>query len=129
MSVTLLDGGTTSTAGGSNQVFDATPTKVNDGREYADVAETDFYSRQKVVVTVKGPSQQADGEYSKHRVTAKFVMPITLASGSISYMTGEFAISYHPEATSAQVAELQEMAAQLPHNADLADTITAGTLP
>lgn len=129
MSISLLDGGTTSTAGGSAQAFDRSSTSVNNGYEYTDVAETDFFARQKVIVTSRMPSLQSDGTWSKQKTSARFVQPITLADGSIAYGVARVEIEFHPEATAANVSELREMAGQLAIQAGLDDLYTAGTFP
>lgn len=129
MSINLLDGGTTSTAGGAAQTFTRTSTPVNNGYEYADVSEADHLARQKVIVTARNPVQQPDGTWSKHKVKLQFVLPITLADGTVSYCVSRSEIEYHPEATAANVTELREMNAQLNCDADFDDTIVAGTLP
>jgi hypothetical protein len=129
MSINLLDGGTTSTAGGAAQTFDRTSKPVTNGYEYTDVSETDFYARQSVVIKVKQPTLQSDGTYSKMRVTIQFVLPLTLADGSLSYGVGRAEIEYHPEASAANVAELREMAAQCCIAAGFDSVYDAGTLP
>jgi hypothetical protein len=129
MSIALTDGGTTTTAGGAAQTFDRTSTPVTNGYEYADVSEADHLARQKVVMTARNPALQADGSYSKHKTKAQFVLPITLADGSISYNVVRSEIEYHPEASAANVAELREMGAQMFISSAFDDQIVAGTLP
>jgi len=129
MSVTLLDGGTTTTAGGANQAFSRTSLPVTNGYEYADVAEADYFARQKVILTSRMPALQADGSYSKQKTSAQFVMPITLADGSISFCVARVQVEAHPETSAAQLAELREMAAQMAIQAGLDDTYKAGTFP
>lgn len=129
MSISLLDGGTTSTTGGSAQSFSRTSTPVTNGYEYADVSEADHLVRQKVICTARNPALQADGSYTKHKTKVQFVMPITLADGSISNCVTRAEIEYHPEATSAQVAELREMGAQAFIDSDFDNLVQAGTLP
>lgn len=129
MSVTLLDGGTTSTAGGTGQDFDRSSTPVTNGYEYADVSETDFFARQKVLLTSRMPSLQADGSWSKQKVSCRFVLPITLADGTISYNVARVEVEVHPEATAANLAELREMGAQMLIQAGLNDLFVAGTFP
>lgn len=129
MSISLLDGGTTSTAGGSAQDFDRSALAVTNGYEYADVSETDFFARQKVIATSRMPSLQTDGSWSKQKTSVRFVMPITLADDSIAYNVARVEIECHPESSAANLAELREMAAQLAIQAGLDDLYTAGTFP
>lgn len=129
MSITLTDGGTTSTAGGTSQSFDRTSTPVNNGYEYADISETDHLARQKVILTARNPAVQSDGSWSKHKAKGQFVFPITLADGSVSYIVSRSELEYHPEATAAQVAEAREMGAQMFISAVYDALYTAGTLP
>jgi hypothetical protein len=129
MSIALTDGGTTTTAGGAAQTFDRTSTPVNNGYEYADVSEADHLARQKVVITARNPSLQSDGSWSKHKAKSQFVLPITLADGTISYNLARVEIEYHPEASSANVDELREMGAQMLISSAFDDIYVAGTLP
>jgi hypothetical protein len=129
MSLTLLDGGTTSTAGGAAQAFSRSSTPVTNGYEYADVAEADYFARQKLVVTSRMPSLQSDGSYSKQKSSARFILPITLADGSIAYNVARVEIECHPEATAANLAELREYAGQLAMDSELDTLYTAGTFP
>lgn len=129
MSITLKDGGTTTTAGGSDQSFDRTSLSVTNGYEYADVAEADFFARQKVIATSRMPTLQADGSYSKQKTSVRFVMPITLADGTISYNVARVEIEAHPESSAANLAELREMAAQMAIQAGLDDLYVAGSFP
>jgi hypothetical protein len=129
MSISLLDGGTTTTAGGAAQDFDRTSTPVTNGYEYADVSEADHLARQKVILTARNPSLQNDGSWSKHKAKGQFVLPITLADGTISYQVIRVEVEYHPEASAANVAELREMGAQIAISSAFDDLFIAGTLP
>jgi hypothetical protein len=129
MSISLLDGGTSSTAGGSAQAFDRTSTPVNNGYEYADVAEADFFARQKVILASRMPSLQSDGTWSKQKTSCRFVSPITLADGTISYNVTRVETELHPESTAAMLTEHREFAAQLALDSELDDLYVAGTLP
>ena len=129
MSISLLDGGTTSTAGGAAQDFDRTNLPVNNGYEYADVDEADFFARQKVIIVTRSPQLQSDGTWSKQKASLRFVLPITLADGSISYNVGRVEVEYHPEATAANLAELREFCAQMAIGSGFDDVYVAGTLP
>jgi hypothetical protein len=129
MSIQLLDGGTTTTAGGAAQTFDRTNVQVNNGYEYADSDEADFFARQKVIAVARMPQEQSDGSWSKMKVSLRFIMPITLASGDIAFNVGRCEVEYHPEASSANIAEIREMIAQLAIGSGYDDIYVAGTLP
>lgn len=129
MSISLLDGGTTSTAGGAAQSFSRTATAVTNGYEYADVSEADFLARQKVILKARMPALQSTGEWSKQKLHASFVFPFDLADGTVSFSVARVEIEYHPEATAAHVAELREMVGQLAVGSGLDDLYQAGTFP
>ncbi len=129
MSVQLLDGGTTSTAGGTAQTFDRTNLAVNNGYEYADVSIADFFARQKVIITTRMPQLQSDGSWSKQKTSLRFVLPITLADGSVSYQIVRAETEVHPEASAANLAELREFGAQMFKSSSFDNVFIAGTLP
>lgn len=129
MSIVLKDGGTTATTGGTNQTFDRTNLQVNNGYEYADVAEADFFARQKVIISTRMPQLQSDGSWSKQKVSLRFVLPITLADGSVSYNVGRIETEVHPEASAANLAEIREFCAQMAISSEFDDSYIAGTLP
>lgn len=129
MSISLKDGGTTSTTGGTDQNFDRTNLPVNNGYEYADVSESDFFAREKIILAARQPQVQADGSYSKQKASLRFVLPITLASGDIAYNVVRVEVEYHPEASAANLSELREMGSQLAIGTQFDDIYTAGTLP
>jgi hypothetical protein len=129
MSIALTDGGTTTTAGGAAQTFSRTSTPVTNGNEYADASETDHLARQKVICTARNPALQSDGTWSKHKAKGQFVLPITLASGEVSYNLIRVELEYHPEASAANVAELREMGAQIAISSAFDDLFVSGTLP
>lgn len=129
MSITLLEGGTTSTAGGTGRAFARTSQPVNGGYEYADVAETDFFARRKVLITSKMPTKMADGTYSRQRTTSKVVIPGTLASGEIVMNQAEVKIDVHPELAPTLLAVLREYCVHLAKDSELDATYVAGTFP
>jgi hypothetical protein len=126
--MSLLDGGTTATTGGSAQTFSRTSRQVTNGYEYADVTEASFLARQSIVLKSRMP-QSLDGEWTKQKTHASFVCPIALADGSTVYNVARIEVEYHPESSAAQVAELREMAAQLAKQAALDSFYQAGTFP
>lgn len=129
MSITLLEGGTTTTAGGTGKAYSRTSNPVNSGYEYADVAENDFFARQKLLITSRLPQRQTDGTYSKHKTSVKVVIPFILASGELSMNTAEVKIECHPEAAATILAKLREYPTHLAKDSELDATYTAGTFP
>lgn len=129
MSITLLEGGTTSTAGGTGRVYSRTSQPVNGGYEYADVAETNFFARRKILVTSKMPVKLSDGTYSRQKTVAKIVIPGAIASGEIVNNQAEVKIDIHPELAPTLLAVLREYCVQLAKDAELDATYVAGTFP
>lgn len=129
MSITLLDGGTSSTTGGSNQEFDRTSETVNNGYAYADVAEADFFARDKIILASRMPAVQADGLYSKQKTSVKYVSPVTRTDGSIGYNVTRVETELYPESSAAQLTKHREYAAQAALDSELDDLFVAGTFP
>lgn len=129
MSIVLKAGGTTTTAGGTDQTFNRSNATVVNGNEYVDVAEADFFLREKVIISVRPPALQADGSWSKMKISARFVKPITLANGDVSFQIARHEVEVHPEASAAVLAEMREMGGQLAVSAAMNAVYTAGTLP
>lgn len=127
--IVLKDGGTTATTGGTDQTFSQTPVPVNNGYEYADVSETDHLLRQKVLISTRAHQLQSDGTYSKDKRSLRFVLPVTLADGTISFAVSRVEVEFHPEASVAQLAELREMASQMCISSAFDAVYTAGILP
>lgn len=129
MSVTLKSGGVSATTGGTDQNFVRTNTVVNNGYEYADVAEPDFFAREKVIIVTRQPQLQNDGTWSKHKVSARFTKPFVKADGSLAYNVGRSEVEYDPETPAADVDALREYVAQMAISTVLDQSYTAGTLP
>jgi hypothetical protein len=129
MSITIIDGGTTTTTGGTERAFSRTSKPVNGGYEYSDVAETNFFARRSLVLTSKMPQRQSDGTYSRQVTTSKMVIPFTRADGSVVNNVVEVKIAVDPEAAPTLLAPLREGGAQLAKDAELDATYQAGTFP
>ncbi len=113
MSISLLDGGVSSTTGGTTQTFSEIGKNVTNGIALSDTGEPDYFARAELQCSIRMPSLQSDGEYSKNKRTVKYVKPLTLASGKIVYNTISFIVDFHPESTAAQLADLREKGAQI----------------
>lgn len=129
MSITLLDGATTSTTGGTTQTFSRTNTPVNNGYEYSDVSEADFFKREKVLLSARQPTLQSNGTWSKQKSYARYVKPLTKADGTVVYNGIRVEIDYDPETPAADLAELREKGAQMAKASQFNDLYVAGTLP
>lgn len=113
MAKVLKHGGTTTTASGTDQTFALSAETITNGVVLVDSGNDDFLSREKVNMTSRSPRLQSDGTYTAAKMSASLVIPITLADGTTSFCTARVEITYHPEATSAIVAELREKGAQM----------------
>lgn len=129
MSITLLNGGTTTTSGGTAQVFEVSGETITDGRVLVDVGEADFFARNKLNITSRSPSQQSDGTWSKSKRTVVLVIPFTRADGSTVYNTTRVEVSFDPETTSAELADLRERGAQLLKDSEFDTFYSVGQLP
>lgn len=129
MSITMLEGGTTTTAGGTGRTFSRTSQPVNGGYEYADVADANFFTRRKVIITSKMPALQSDGTYSKMKTSSKIVIPFSCANGKIVMNQAEFKLDCHPEAAATLLSALREYGVHLAKDAELDATYVAGTFP
>ena len=129
MPITLLNGGTTATTGGTDQIFERTNEQVVNGHSFSDTAEADFFKRKKLTLSCRGPYKGGDGLWKSQVNKTSYAQPITLADGTIHYNVARNEIAYHPQSTAAQIAELREMNAQLCKDAELNPFYGAGTLP
>lgn len=129
MSITVTEGGTTTTAGGTGRAFSRTSKPVNNGYEYSDVAETDFFARRSLIITSKMPQKQSDGTWSRQKTSVKGVIPFTKANGDVVNNLIEVKTDVDPEAAPTLLAVLREYGAQLSKDAELDATYNAGTFP
>lgn len=127
MQITLKASGTTATTGGTDNVFSETSKKLSQGKILVDADVADFFARPEIQVSCRVPFEQTDGTYCKQRNIARFVIPDTLADGSVVYNFAEIHIEYHPESY-ASLSLLREMAGQLAMNAGLDSFYETGSL-
>lgn len=129
MNVTLLDGGTTATTGGTSQLFSESGETVANGRVLVDAAEADYFSREKIICTSRLPARQSDGSYSKQKTKVQYVVPEIAADGEILYHLVRNEIEVHPKSAdaAAMLAKLREMGAQLYKDSELNALYTTGS--
>lgn len=129
MSKTLLDGGSTTTSGGTNQVFEESGEKLANGVVLVDSGEANYFSRSKINMTSRVPSVQSNGLYSNAKRSATYVMPMTLADGVTTvYNSVRIEVSIHPESAASDLAELREKGAQILVDAEFDNFYTYGSL-
>jgi hypothetical protein len=129
MSLTLKEGSTYTPAGGSDVVFSRNGESIANGVVLGNVAELDFFAREKVIVTTRPPQLQSDGEYSKLKVSAREIRPQVLASGKTVYNLVRTEIEIHPEAGAAELASLRSSGIALLHDAEMDSVWQTGALP
>jgi len=116
--LTLLTGATITPSGGTTQTFAPTGTNVSNGIEVSDVASTDYITQNRVQCKSKMPTY-SNGEYSKMKCSATFLMPTVDSTGKTQFNLVRVEIEKHPEFTSADLLELKKKGAQLLTDADL----------
>lgn len=127
MEVTLIDGGTTSTTGGTGNLFSESGKTLNSGKVLVDSDDTDFFTRPEIQLVSRMPSLQSDGEWSKQKTSARYVVPYTLDSGKVVYNLVRVETEIHPEASSI-LAAMRDKGAQLAIDSELDAFYTSGSL-
>jgi len=111
--MTLKTGGTLAVSGGTNLVFAADGTTIQNGVRLIVPADTAYATRRSATFSTKAATIQPDGDYSKIMRRAQVVWPMVLASGKTSFSTLRLELSIHPEAESSQREILRSLAAQI----------------
>lgn len=129
-SITLLDGGTTSTTGGTAKAFSQSSEPVANGKTFVDASETDFFAREKITCISRLPSQNTDGTWSKQKSKVQKVYPEILADGTTLFHIGRNEIEVHPLSAdaAAMTAKIREDMAQLYKDSELTTFYTIGTI-
>jgi hypothetical protein len=129
-SITLLDGGTTATSGGSNQVFNPIGKTVAFGKAFGDVAVTDLLSREEVMIKSRAASYNVNtGLWSKQKVSLTHTVPYYDDAGNQFFSLVRIEMEVSPEHlahTSTLVDNLREKGAQLLVDSELDDTWNTG---
>jgi hypothetical protein len=129
-SVTLLDGGTTATTGGSNQVFHPIGKTVAFGKAFGDVAVADLLSREEIMVKSRSAAyNNKTGLWSKQKVTCTYTIPYYDSTGNQFFSLVRVEMEVAPEHLaddSTLVDTLREKGAQLMVDSELDDTWNTG---
>lgn len=128
MSITLLDGGTSSTAGGTAQVFSEIGKNLTNGVVLGDTGNSDYFTREELQCSIRNPSLGSDGEWSKSKRVAKLVQPFTTAGGKVVYNLVNITVEIHPESSAAVLADLREKGAQICIDAELDTFYSLGNI-
>lgn len=129
MSKTLKDGGTSTTAGGTDQIMEQSGETVANGVVLVESAVADYFTRPKLYMVNRMPSQGSDGIWSKQKGSVRYVVPKVLADGVTTvFNLVRFEIEIHPESTAAELADLREKGAQIGIDAEFDDFFSVGSL-
>lgn len=105
----LLDGGATSTTGGTAITFTPGSTEIKNGVEVVDAASTDFLMRKRVQAVVIPPTVRADGTKSKAKWSNKLVIPALDSLGNVVYNLVSTRIELHPDSQAADATLLGDL--------------------
>jgi len=125
---TLLDGGTTATTGGTNQVFEPNGKTVANGRSFGDIAVSDITTREEVTVKSR-PAAYSNGSWSKQKVSVTFTTPYMDSEGVQHFSLVRIEMEVSPVQlanTSTLIDDLREKGAQLLVDSELDGTWNTG---
>lgn len=123
----IKEGATYAPTGGTDITFSLTGERVANGIVTANMAETDFFAREKLTATSKMPILLSDGDYSKMRTQVRIVRPKVLASGKVVYNVVKIEMEIHPT-TPTEVANLKGLACGVLSDSDFTSFWEAGNL-
>lgn len=124
----IKEGATTALTGGTDLTFTLTGEQLASGVVLANLAETDFFAREKCYVTSRVPALQGDGEYSKQKTSMRIVRPQVLASGKTVYNLVRVETEIHPEAPAGTAANLRSLGIAALADAEANNFWEAGSL-
>lgn len=110
--MTFLQGGTVSTTGGTSKTLTTDGQQVANGIHLIDASVTDFKTRPNCTVKYKAPTLQADGSYTKSKMSFVGVRPFQSADGKTHFNLVRCEIEVHPEASATELAYLRVQGAQ-----------------
>jgi len=128
MSLTILDGATVSATGGTGKTYTTDGTIIVGGIHLADASVTDFRIRPNITARVRMPQLQADGSYTKMKISAVHTVPQILASGKTVFNLVRTELEVHPELSAAAATELRNKGAQLLFDSEMTNFWSAGSL-
>lgn len=123
----IKEGATYAPTGGTDITFSLTGERVANGIVTANMAESNFFAREKVYQTVRMPVLMPDGDFSKMKVSLRIVRPATLPSKKVVYNIIRVEQEIHP-LTPAEAANLRSLAIGALADADFTQFWEAGSL-
>lgn len=129
-SLTLLEGGTTATTGGTNQVFNPIGKTVTNGKAFGDVAVSDLTTREEVMIKSRSAAyNSATGFWSKQKVSSTYLIPYMDADGNQFFSLIRVEMEVAPEHlsdVSTLIDDLREKGAQMIVDAEMDGTWNTG---
>lgn len=123
----IKEGATYAPTGGTDITFSLTGERVANGIVTANMAESNFFAREKVYQTVRMPVLMPDGDFSKMKTSLRIVRPATLPSGKVVYNIVRVEQEIHP-LTPTEAANLRSLAIGALADADFTQFWEAGSL-
>lgn len=123
----IKEGATYAPTGGTDITFSLTGERVANGIVTANMAETNFFAREKITQTVRMPVVQSDGDFSKMKCTLRLARPATLPSGKVVYNVIRIEQEIHP-LTPTEAANLRGLACGALSDSDFTQFWEAGSL-
>lgn len=126
----ILDGGTTSTTGGTSKSLTIDGQRVNGGVHVSDASVTDARVRPGISFMSKpAVYDKATNKWPvKQRTEAKLDFPKILADGSIDFPGIRIIGFIHPEQSDAEVVKMLSWAAQILSDSDYISFFKTGNL-
>jgi len=129
-SITLLDGGTTATTGGSNQVFAPIGKTVTNGKAFGDVAVSDLTSREEIMIKSRAAVfNQNTSLWSKQKTSSTYLIPYYDSDGRQFFSLIRVEMEVAPEHltnVSTLIDTLREKGAQMIVDAEMDGTWNTG---
>lgn len=123
----IKEGATYAPTGGTDITFSLTGERVANGIVTANMAESNFFAREKVYQTVRMPVLMPDGDFSKMKTSLRIVRPATLPSGKVVYNIVRVEQEIHP-LTPTEAVNLRSLAIGALADADFTQFWEAGSL-
>lgn len=126
--MSINTGGTLANTGGTAVVFADDGVTIPNGVHLVAPATADFRVRENATFRYRPPVLQADGTYSRSKLTASVTKPKILASGKVVNNTFRIEGEIHPESSATEALDIRKLAAQLLFDADTDNFWNAGSL-
>lgn len=125
----LKKAGTNAVTGGTDVTYSSDGTPVVNGTSVINAANTDYRTRESIVVRNRKPTYEAKTKsFTKDKKTVTFQQPKILADGSVVANLIRIEREVHPESTAAEAAELNCQGAQLLFDSDMASFWSVGSV-